>query len=197
MHPVCAHVAVLASGEGTTLSALLDACRSGAIDAEIALVMSNNREAGALRRAADAGLRTCHLSGRTHPDPDELDRAMLRELEAASIDWIVLAGFLKKVGPRVLSRYAGRILNTHPSLLPKFGGQGRYGRRVHEAVLAAGERVTGVSVHLVTAEYDDGPVVAQAEVPVYLADDVESLADRVRIREKALIIETLKRLVAA
>ncbi len=122
---------------------------------------------------------------------------MLRELEAASIDWIVLAGFLKKVGPRVLSRYAGRILNTHPSLLPKFGGQGRYGRRVHEAVLAAGERVTGVSVHLVTAEYDDGPVVAQAEVPVYLADDVESLADRVRIREKALIIETLKRLVAA
>lgn len=120
---------------------------------------------------------------------------MASELSGAAVDYIVLAGYMKKMGPRVLSSFAGRIINTHPALLPKFGGRGMYGRRVHEAVLASGERVTGVTVHLVTAEYDEGPVVAQVEVPVHADDTVESLAERVQERERELLVETLRTLL--
>ena len=109
------------------------------------------------------------------------------------MDVVVLAGYMKMLGPAVLSRYDGQVLNVHPALLPKFGGKGMYGRRVHEAVLAAGESVTGATVHVVDAEYDLGPVVAQREVPVLPDDTVESLSARVLEREHELLVQTLRK----
>jgi phosphoribosylglycinamide formyltransferase-1 len=106
----------------------------------------------------------------------------------------VLAGYMKKIGPRTLARYRGLVLNIHPALLPKFGGQGMYGRRVHEEVLAAGDRMTGVTVHLADEEYDRGPILAQREVPVVRGDTVDSLAARVLEAEHALYVETLARI---
>ena len=119
---------------------------------------------------------------------------MLDALVEHRADIVFLAGYMKKLGPRTLSHFRGRILNTHPALLPKFGGLGMYGSRVHAAVLEAGERVTGVSVHRVEGEYDTGPVLAQCEVPVLPGDDVESLSARVQTRERIFVVETSARI---
>jgi phosphoribosylglycinamide formyltransferase 1 len=185
-------IGVLASGEGTTLEAIADACLSKTLAAEIAIVIGNNRDSGALRRARDRALPHAYLSGLTHPDPTALDCAILEALVDAKAEFIVLAGYMKKVGPQVLAAFEGKIINTHPALLPKFGGRGMYGRRVHEAVLAAGEKHSGVSVHLVTSEYDAGPVVAQLQVPVRPEDTVATLADRVQIAERVFLVQTLQ-----
>ena len=187
-------LAILASHEGTTLQAVLDAVADGRIPARVVVVISNNRESGALRRARAAGVPTSHLSSVTHPDPDELDRAIVRTIADAGADVVLLAGYMKKLGPRVLREYAGRIVNTHPALLPKFGGKGMYGDRVHEAVVAAGESETGISIHLVDAEYDTGPVLAQCRVPVLPGDSVADLSARVRAREKEFIVEVLAKM---
>ncbi len=188
-------LAILASGEGTTLQALLDAIGTDRLRTQIVVVISNNSGSGALRRARDAGIATAHLSSQTHPDPDQLDQAILDALSAANADWVLLAGYLKKLGPRVLARYRGRIVNTHPALLPKFGGPGMYGHRVHEAVLGAGEVETGVSVHLVETEYDTGPVLAQCRVPVLPGDTAATLAARVQAREREFLVEVLGQLL--
>lgn len=182
---------LLASHRGTTAQAILDACGEGRLAAVPALLISNNSGSGAAQRAQRAKVPFLHLSGVTHPDPDALDRAMLGALREHRVEWVVLAGYLKKIGPRTLQGYRGRILNTHPALLPRFGGPGMYGMRVHEAVLAAGERETGVTVHLVDESYDTGPVVAQCSVPVLPGDSPESLAERVMTREREFLIETL------
>lgn len=187
---------VLASHEGTTLQAVLDACARGALPAEIAVVISNNKGAAALERARSAGVPARHLSGQTHPDPSALDLAICRTLVEHGVDLVLLAGYMKKIGPATLARFRGRIVNTHPALLPKFGGQGMYGARVHRAVLAAGERATGVSVHLVDAEYDTGPIVGQARVPVEPADTEETLAARVRARERGFLVDVLRAIAA-
>jgi phosphoribosylglycinamide formyltransferase 1 len=185
---------VLASGEGTTLEALADACASGTLAAEIGVVIGNNRDSGALRRAGERSLRHVHLSALTHANPEKLDEAVLQALVTARVELVVLAGFMKKVGPRVLAAFEGKIINTHPALLPKFGGRGMYGRRVHEAVLASGEAHTGVSIHLVAGEYDAGTVIAQLPVPVLPGDTVTTLSERVQIAERAFLIHTLQSL---
>jgi phosphoribosylglycinamide formyltransferase-1 len=185
------NLGILASHEGTTLQAILDAVTSGKLGITVAVVISNNRSSGALRRAAAAGVPAVHLSSATHPDPGDLDQAILKALQDARADTVFLAGFLKKLGPAVLSTFRGRILNTHPALLPKFGGQGMFGARVHEAVLASGDAETGVSIHLVEADYDSGPVVAQCRVPVVAGDSIADLAARVQAREKEFVVETL------
>jgi phosphoribosylglycinamide formyltransferase-1 len=189
-------LAVLASHEGTTLQALLDACATGAIACRVAAVISNNPESGALRRARAAGVPAHHMSGRTHPDPAELDAAICRALVECGAELVILAGYMKRVGPETLARFEGRVLNTHPALLPKFGGQGMYGLHVHRAVLAAGESTTGASIHVVTAEYDAGPVIARGEVPVLPGDTPEALAARVQERERALLVETVGAIAA-
>ena len=184
-------IGVLASHEGTTLQSLLDACADGRIPARIALVVSNNGDSGALRRARQAGVNAVHLSSATHPDPAALDAAIRDALLAAGVDVVFLAGYMKKLGPLVLAAFEGRILNTHPALLPRFGGPGMYGDRVFEAVLAAGDTESGASVHLVDAEYDSGAVVRQCRVPVMRGDTLAELKARVQAREKELVIETL------
>lgn len=187
-------IAVLASHAGTVLQAIIDGCAGGTLAADVCLIISNNSGSGAAARAERHRIPFLHLSGQTHPEPAALDAAIVEALAQHRADIVFLAGYMKKLGPRTLSQYRGRILNTHPALLPKFGGQGMYGARVHAAVLAAGEPVTGVSVHHVEGEYDTGPVLAQCEVPVLPGDDVETLSARVQTRERQFVVETLDRI---
>lgn len=185
----------LASHRGSNLQAILDACRSGRLPAVAGVVISNNENAGALARAQLERVPAVHLSGRTHPDPAALDQAIAETLSRHAVDLVVLAGYMKKLGPITLARYRGRVVNIHPSLLPKHGGLGMYGERVHAAVLAAGDTESGASVHVVSGEYDQGPVLAQQRVPVLPGDTVEALAARVLVQEHALYVETLKRII--
>jgi formyltetrahydrofolate-dependent phosphoribosylglycinamide formyltransferase len=173
-------VAVLASGGGTNLQALLDACRGDA-PARVVLVVSNKAAAGALERARKADVPTAVL--RDPKDPNELTTL----LGDHDVDLVVLAGYLKLVPAEVVQAYAGRIINIHPALLPSFGGPGMYGHHVHEAVLASGATVSGPTVHLVTAEYDRGPIIAQWPVPVAPGDTPDSLAARVLTVEHELL----------
>lgn len=177
---------VLASGGGTNFQAVLSQSLSGGIPAEVAVVISNNSRSGALQRARDHGIAQSHLSGRTHSDPADLDAAIEGTLLEHRVDLVLLAGYMKKLGSRTLGTYENRILNVHPALLPAFGGQGMYGRRVHQAVLASGATVSGVTVHLVDAHYDTGPIVAQETVPVLEDDTAETLGARVLSLEHTL-----------
>lgn len=187
---------LLASHRGSGVQAVVEACTSGRLAAVLSVVISNNADAEVLTRARRHGIPSCHLSGATHPDPARLDGAILDALVSHDVELVVLAGYLKKLGPQTLRHFAGRVLNIHPALLPKFGGQGMYGRRVHEAVLAAGERETGVTIHLADDEYDHGRIVAQCRVPVPPQDTVESLAERVLDREHTFLVETLAAIVS-
>lgn len=178
------------------MQAVIDACNSGDLDACPVIVIGNNSQSGALARAKREGIAYCHLSSKTHPTPDKLDNAFVGLLAEHAVDIIVLAGYMKKIGPKTLDRYSGRILNIHPALLPKYGGNGMYGIHVHEAVLTAGEAETGVTVHLVDAQYDTGPTVTQCRVTVKQDDTPESLAERVLEREHSFLVETLQRIVS-
>jgi len=185
------NIAAMASHGGSILQAVIDACEDGTIAASVTLVVSNNSDAPALKRAKKHGIETLHLSARTHGNADELDEALTTALGEAKADWILLAGYMKKLGPRTLGAYRNRILNTHPSLLPKYGGQGFFGRNVHQAVLDSGDTESGATVHLVAGEYDTGPILAQVRVQVKPDDSVESLEERVKSAERNLIIATL------
>jgi phosphoribosylglycinamide formyltransferase-1 len=185
-------IGLLASHDGSTAQAVIDACSSRAIPGRVVLVITNNANSGVLQRARAAGIATQHLSGRTHPDPTALDRAIREALNTAQVDAVALVGYMKLLGPLTLRAFEGRIVNTHPALLPRFGGRGMFGDRVHEAVLAAGDSVSGATVHLVSADYDTGEVLHQATVPVLSGDDVAALGSRVRAAEKALLVETLR-----
>jgi len=187
-------IALFASHGGSNAQAIMDACADGRLSATVAVVISNNSQSGALERARQAGVPSRHLSSKTYPQEEKLDRAVLDVLLEHEVGLIALAGYMKKLGPQTLAAFAGRIVNVHPSLLPKFGGPGMYGRHVHEAVLAAGERETGVTVHIVDAEYDEGPIVAQCRVPVLPGDTAETLAERVLRREHEFYVETLRRI---
>ncbi len=190
-------LAILASHAGTTAQAVLDALSDGRIAGEAVLLICNNPDAEVLERARAAGVPARVLNARTHPDPDELDRAILAALREARATHLLLAGYMKKLGPRTIAAFAGRALNTHPALLPAFGGRGMYGDRVHAAVLEAGAMRSGATVHLVTDDYDAGDILAQVEVPVLADDDVASLGERVRAAERELVVAVLARLASA
>ena len=189
--PKTLRIGVLASHAGSLFQVLADASKRGDLNAEIAVLISNNSRCGAIRRAGALNIPTCHLSGKTHPDPDQLDAAILNTLMRYEIDFIVLAGYMKQLGPQVLTYFMDRIINTHPALLPLHGGQGMYGRRVHQAVLDSGAAESGVTIHRVVADYDTGPILAQSRVPVLPNDRVEDLELRVKEAERALLLETV------
>lgn len=181
MTPV--RVAVLASGGGTNLQALLDALHDSPL-ARVTRVITNRSDAGALARARRHGVPTIQLR-----DPDDAAE-LLAALAAApqgGADLVVLAGYLKLVPPTVVARFRWRMINIHPALLPAHGGPGMYGRRVHAAVLASGAAESGVTVHYVDEQYDRGPIIAQARVPVLPGDTAETLAARVLEAEHRLL----------
>lgn len=184
-------LAVLASHGGSNMQAIIDHIAAGQLDARIVLVISNNSSSGALERARRAGLPGLHLSSRAFPDPAELDAKLSEALAHSGAELIVLAGYMKKLGPRVLDQFHGRILNIHPALLPAHGGEGMFGIHPHEAVLAAGETESGVTVHLVTRDYDRGPILRQRRVPVEPGDTPESLQKRVLAIEHQIYSEVI------
>ncbi|MDA0334282.1 MAG: phosphoribosylglycinamide formyltransferase [bacterium] len=184
----------LASGGGSNMQAILDACSTGRLSAEARVVVGNNSRSGALERARNAGIPCYHLSSQTHPDAAGLDGAICDALVTHGVEVVCLAGYMKLLGRRTLSTFRGHILNIHPGLLPRHGGQGFYGRRVHEAVLATGDIESGATVHVVDAVYDNGPVLAQARVPVKPGDTAETLAARVLVQEHRLFPETLQKI---
>lgn len=185
----------LASHNGSNMQAIIDACRSRTIAAEPAVVISNNSDSGALQRAKQEGIPAYYLSSQTHPATEQLEQAILQTLNEHNIDLIILAGYMKKLGPGIINTYQNRVLNIHPSLLPAYGGQGMYGKKVHQAVLTAGEQETGASVHLVDEHYDTGRVLAQCRVKVESADTVETLAARVLEQEHKLYVDTIAAIV--
>lgn len=185
----------LASHRGTNMQAIIDACRDGRLAAEPVVVISNNGASGALDRAAAAGIPAYHIGPGNVPDPDERDRVIADTLRRHEVDLVVLAGYMQKVGPRTLAAFRDRIVNIHPALLPRHGGKGMYGLNVHRAVIAAGEKETGITIHLVNEEYDSGRILAQRRVPVQPGDTPESLAERVLPLEHALYVETLQAIV--
>jgi phosphoribosylglycinamide formyltransferase-1 len=187
-------IALLASHRGTSAEVVMEACASGGLAAKVALVVTNNAGAEVLARASRFGVASTVVGGAGMTEA-ERDGALLEALEASGADWVLLLGYLRRLGPRVLARYEGRLLNTHPSLLPAFGGAGMYGLRVHEAVLASGVAETGVTLHRVTADYDAGGVVAQRVVPVLPGDTAESLAARCLEAEHAMLRDELPRLL--
>jgi phosphoribosylglycinamide formyltransferase-1 len=136
------------------------------------------------------------IGGPQYSDDTVRDAAIHDALHEHGVDLVLLLGYMKLLGPRTVEAYRGRILNTHPALLPKFGGKGMYGGRVHEAVLHAHETETGVTVHVVDERYDQGPIVAQATVPVFQNDTAATLAERVMDREREFLVETLQQIVS-
>ncbi|HEY2806209.1 MAG TPA: phosphoribosylglycinamide formyltransferase [Gemmatimonadales bacterium] len=185
MPPV--QIAVLASGRGSNLQALLDALDTGDAPGSVALVISNREDAGALDLARGRNIAAATI-GRDGTDAP----ALISLLRTHDIGLVVLAGYLKRVPDAVVIAWRGRVLNIHPALLPAFGGAGMYGRRVHEAVLASGVRLTGATVHVVDEQYDHGPIVAQWPVPVRHGDTPEALAARVLALEHQLLPAAVK-----
>jgi phosphoribosylglycinamide formyltransferase-1 len=184
-------VSVLASGSGSNLQSIIDHIEQGKLAAEIAFVLSNNSNAIALERARRHHLRAIHFSAKQYPDPKGYADALLRLHHESGVELVLLAGYMKLLPVSFVRAYRGRILNIHPALLPKFGGYGMYGIHVHEAVIKAGEKESGASVHLVTENYDEGPVLLQERVPVLPGDTPDTLAKRVletehRIYPKAI-----------
>ncbi|HET8882711.1 MAG TPA: phosphoribosylglycinamide formyltransferase [Solimonas sp.] len=169
-----ARIAVLISGGGRNLQALIDACADGRIDGAIVCVFSNRADAGGLERARRAGIATDVLSHRDYASREAFDAAMLARLRAHAPDIVVLAGFMRILTPAFIAAFAGRMLNIHPSLLPRHPGL-----RTHEAALAAGDARHGATVHFVTDELDGGPLVIQGELSVRPDDDAVTLAARV------------------
>jgi phosphoribosylglycinamide formyltransferase/phosphoribosylglycinamide formyltransferase-1 len=172
-------LAVLASGRGSNLQAIIEHFDNIARErvAKVVLVASNRADSPALIRAATASIDIANF------DAADDGTELLELLRKFRVDLVVLAGYLKRIPPRVIREYSGRIINIHPALLPAFGGEGMYGARVHEAVIASGAKESGVTVHLVDDEYDRGPMVAQWRVPVEKSDTPESLAARVLAAE--------------
>ena len=175
-------IAVFASGRGSNFRAVHE--HLAAMEnppARIALCISNNPDPGAFEYARAAGIPTLRLSPKMFDTVEEYDAVLRETLREHRIGMIVLAGYMRKLPEGVVTEYRGRILNVHPSLLPKFGGEGMYGERVHQAVLAAGETESGATVHLVDEEYDTGAVIAQQRVPVMPDDTVATLAARLEV----------------
>ena len=183
---------VFASGRGSNFNAILQAIQENRLDAEVRLLLSNNPDAGALSIARTHEIPTAVVSKAAFETRDKFIEAMLSALDTHGVQFIALAGYMKKVPPEIITAYRNRIVNIHPALLPSFGGKGMYGHHVHEAVVALGCKVSGVTVHIVDDIYDHGAIVAQRCVPVEADDTPDSLAARVLKVEHQLYAEALQ-----
>lgn len=190
-------IVVCVSGGGTNLQAVMDGIEQGAIrDVQIVRVISNNRNAYALERAAKAGIEGVCVSPRDYDDREKFNEAFLAAVKEAEPDLIVLAGFLVVIPPQLIRNYENRIINIHPSLIPSFCGTGYYGLKVHEAALARGVKVTGATVHFVDEGTDTGPIIMQKAVAVQEGDTPESLQRRVMEEAEWIILPRSIELIA-
>jgi phosphoribosylglycinamide formyltransferase-1 len=183
---------ILASGRGSNFQAIWNSIQAGQLHAQVQVVISNNADAGALDFARTQGLPAVHLARNQYDSKESFVQAFLKTLDDYEVNFIVLAGYMKLLSPEIVRAFRNRIINIHPALLPAFGGKGMYGHFVHEAVLAQGCKISGVTVHLVNEEYDQGPIVAQQCVPVLEPDTPESLAARVLKVEHIIFSQALQ-----
>lgn len=190
-----AKLAICASGDGTNFEAIVQSARAGELQAEIVGLIVNRAAAGAVARATRLGVPVRVLSSKEFASRQAWDEAMVSQLKSWGADWIALAGYLALIGPQVLAVYPKRIVNTHPALLPKYGGEGMYGLKVHEAVIAAGEKVTGVTVHLIDEVYDRGLILKQAEMLIKPEDTAATLSERLKALENQIYPKILNDLL--
>lgn len=185
-----ARLAVLVSGGGTTLQNFIDRIASGSLRAEIAVVIASRADAYGLERARCAGIPALVVARKEQADAEQFNDALHRALEPFAVDLVILAGFLSLFQPR--DRYAGRVMNIHPALIPAFCGSGFYGERVHRAVIESGVRISGCTVHFADDQYDHGPIILQGTVPVLDDDTPETLAARIHSLEQELYPEAVR-----
>ncbi len=190
--PIRLAVLLSGKGRGTTLQSFLDACATGRLAAEVAVVVSTTEGTPALERARAAGAPAITLNVAGVPDGDALDRRILDALEPFEPDLICLTGFMRQLGPLFCRSYQWRIMNSHPALIPAFCGKGMFGHHVHEAVVNYGVRVSGCTVHFVNEEYDAGPIIVQRCVPVLDTDTPDSLAARILPEEHAAYLQAIQ-----
>ena len=188
--PDALRVAVLLSGEGTSLENLFERIESGTLDAQIVAVIGSKENAGGLERARRRGVPALAVPREQYPDPGDFNDAIHAELDRHEVDLVACLGFLSLFETR--GKFDGRAINVHPALIPAFCGKGYYGQRVHEAVLASGATVTGATVHFVDEEYDCGPIILQEEVAVSADDTPASLAERVQAVERRLVPQVIQ-----
>ena len=188
------NIVVFASGSGTNFQSIIDATEDGQIPGQICGLITNKDGIQAIERAKKHGISYKTLSPSQFNNKSEYTEELLDQLANWNTDLIALAGYLLKVPAEVIQKYEGRILNIHPSLLPKYGGKGFYGLNVHRAVIDNEETESGCTVHLVTEEYDTGPILAQKKVPVKHSDDASSLAERVLKEEHELFPKVIAEL---
>lgn len=188
-------IGFLASGNGSSAEAVVAAIRSGDLWAEARLLVSNKRNAPAFAWAEACGLPTLAIP--TVADAEAADVALADAMDGHGVELIVMSGYLRRLGPVTLNRYAGRILNIHPGPLPEFGGEGMYGARVHQAVIAAGRPESAIVIHVVDGDYDHGPELARQTVPIAPDDTPNTLEDRIKALEPAFFVQTLQRIAAS
>lgn len=174
------------------MQAIIDASKSGRLKSKPALVISNNSNSMALQRAVKEEIPYFHISSQTHPDDSDRVQFIIKLFEQFDINLVILAGYMKKLPNEVINKVNGRVLNIHPALLPKFGGEGMYGMKVHQAVIEAQETLSGVTVHLVDSEYDRGRILLQRTVPVNKDDTSETLAARILEIEHRIYPEVIE-----
>ena len=182
----------LVSHGGSNMQAIIDACKSGRLNANPACVISNNSNSLALVRAKNEGIPAYHISSKLYPEQEDLDNAIINTFLSHKVELICLAGYMKKLGDKVLDAFKNKVLNIHPALLPKYGGSGMYGKYVHEAVLASGDKISGPTVHLVDNDFDHGRILAQKIVDVFPDDSIETLSARVLEQEHILYPKVLQ-----
>ncbi len=187
-------IGIIASHGGSNAQIIIDAINNRKLNAEISLIISNNSHSKVLEKARNLELPWIHLSGKTNPN--NLDDAFLEVLKKFDVNLVCLAGYMKKLGPKTISAYNNKILNIHPSLLPKHGGKGMYGMKVHESVLHSKDKTTGATIHLINSEHDKGKIIAQKELLILPNDNVNSLSNRVLKLEHKIYIETLQKIIS-
>ncbi len=188
-------IVVFASGSGSNFEAIAEACRKNQMEATVSGLIADRDTAGAIDRAIRFKIPWRVIKRSDYSSPDDYSRKLLEVTRYWEPDLIVLAGYLSKIPPEFIDQIGCPIINVHPSLLPKYGGEGFFGKHVHQAVLENGETESGCSVHRVTEEFDEGPVLNQAKVPVFEDDTPQTLADRIRPHEHRILIETVNQLL--
>ncbi len=190
----CFNLGFLSSHSGSNVGAIMDAYTNGKICSTPKIVVSNNSNAFVLERAKNEGIPAFHISSKLYPTEIELDNALIQLFEEHSVDLVILAGYMKKIGSRFINHYQNRILNIHPALLPKYGGEGMYGMNVHKAVFENKELISGATIHLVDEEYDRGRLLNQMTVELSPNDSSEVIAEKVLKIEHILYYSTIRKI---
>ncbi len=189
------NLAFFASYNGSSAHAITDACLEGALSASPTLLLTNNESANALEWSENKGLKTFCVNSKTYPNPAELDCKIADYLKANRISMVILSGYMRLIGPETLRAVNGCVLNIHPALLPKYGGQGMYGHHVHQAVKDNNETETGITIHQIDGEYDKGKILAQKIIPLSSDDSAEDIQKKVQSVEATFYIETLRKIL--